>query len=222
MIIDKNPRQITRLRVEDQKKLEELATELTYNSTTNAFEIGTNLGVNGYLEAYNDSSLTFYQGNNAQTPSMGVSPLFDANKLSFFYNDGQDIDLSIMLDVSVEANILTDENTKTIFGKSIMKDPEQPENNIDLYVHYLQIIADSKFYNGVVISSNNTAATGTGQGLTALFKAPADTSQQYITVSDIDHNVVGLLIWNGSIWSIQLANDNFVNVTSVTDRVEPI
>lgn len=94
--------------------------------------------------------------------------------------------------------------------------------NIDLYVHYLSIIADSKFYNGVVVSSNNTDATGTGQGLTTLFKAPADTSQQYITVSDIDHNVVGLLIWNGSIWSIQLANDNFVTVTNVTDRVEPI
>ena len=217
MAIDKNPRQITRLRVEDQKNLERFINTSTYESSTNTFEIGTNLKVDGYLEAYNDSSLTFYQGNNAQTPSMGVSPLFGANQLSFFYNDGQDIDRSIMLDVSVDANILTDENVKTVFGNSLYG-----TGNIGLYVQYLSIIANSKFYNGVVVSSNNTDATGTGQGLTSLFKAPVDTSQQYITVSDIDHNVVGLLIWNGSTWSIQLANDNFETVTNVTDRVEPI
>lgn len=188
----------------------------SYNSSTNTFEIDSNLEVYGYLDAYNDSSLTFYQGNNAQTPSMGVSPFFGENKLSFFYNDGQDIDTSIKLDTSVDADILTDKNTKTLFGNSLYG-----SGNIDLYVHYLSIIADNKFYYGVVYSSNNIIASSP-QKLTTLFKATPDTPLDCITLSNIDTNTVGLLKWTGDIWMIQLANDNFVNVTNVTDVVETL
>lgn len=110
---------------------------------------------------------------------------------------------------------------KTLFGKKLSYD-DKLDSNIDLYVHYLSIIAGGKFYYGVMFSSINTSATGTGQGLTTLFKAPADTVQEYIPVSDADTNTVGLLSWNGTQWYIRLANDNFVNVTNVSDRVETI
>lgn len=210
----------------DINKLNTITPYLSYNSDSSSLEIGTNLSVNGNIET---NGISIWE--SAQNEKASLEYQYDVDNIRLInYNTNAitNIPLADDLEVSVltsdNINNYLENNLKTVFGnKSLIKDPEHPENNnIDLYVHYLSIIADSKFYNGVMFSSISTDATGTGQGLTTLFKAPADTSQQYITVSDIDHNVVGLLIWNGSTWSIQLANDNFVSVTSVTDRVEPI
>ena len=204
--IDKNPRQITRLRVEDQKNLEKIATKVVYNKDTDTTEIGTNLKVDGYLEAYNDESLTFYQRNNAQTPSMGVSPLFDANKLSFFYNDGQDIDLSIMLDVSVDANILTDENTKTLFGNSLYG-----TGNIDLYRHQLKVKVGGNAVYFVITSSSNLKVTSL-QDLTTVTKA----TNGYFTLAlrPGETNDPLLVTYNNNVWGSSIGA-----ITAITEDV---
>ena len=197
-----------------------------YESSTNTLEVGTDLYVDGSIKSsdaimlYYDTQLTFYSGKE-NSEDITISPLFSntetITQLSFIYNlpDGTE-SYTAYLNLDKTSNILTNKNVKTLFGNQTL----YGTGNIDLYVHYLQIIADSKFYNGVMFSSSNTAATGTGQGLTTLFKATPDTPLDCIILSDIDHNTVGLLKWSGDIWQIQLANDNFVTVTSVTDRVE--
>lgn len=154
MAIDKNPRQITRLRVEDQVKLEKLASVTSFDEGDNTpkFETISVTGdtiFKGNLESYNDSSLTFYQGNNSQTPSIYVSPLFDETVLSFNYNDGQAIDTSIMLDVSVDANILTD--------KSVFR-------------HQLTLSSKTNTYIGIIYLLDKTPITST-QLLTIYTKA---------------------------------------------------
>lgn len=184
----------------------------SYNSSTNTFEIGTNLEVDGVarlpiilIDPLNDNS--------------GIKIYFDSDnyQLNFeFLDEGLTYTLETYMG---DGTILTSDNSKTFFGKSILKGSEG--TNIDLYVHYLSIIAGSKFYNGVIYSSNNIVAD-TLQKLTTLFKATPDTPLNCIILSDINTNTVGLLKWNGDIWQIQLANDNFVNVTSVTDRVETL
>lgn len=199
-----------------------------YESSTNTLEVGTDLYVDGSIKSqdeivlYNDTQLTFYV-DKENSDGIIISPLFGdtetVTQLSFNYTLPDDTETyTAYLNLDKTSNILTNKNVKTLFGNQTL----YGTGNIDLYVHYLQIIADSKFYNGVMFSSSNTAATGTGQGLTTLFKATPDTSLDCIILSDIDHNTVGLLKWSGDIWQIQLANDNFVTVTSVTDRVETI
>lgn len=119
--------------------------------------------------------------------------------------------------------MLTDKNVKTFFGnKSIVKDPSNPQdNNIDLYVHYLEIITLQHRYFGIAYSSLKTSATGAGQGLTTLFKAPTGSARDYIMLSDINNNRVAQLKWSGSIW--QILNDGALeNVANITDRVETI
>lgn len=232
--MDKNSRQITRLRYLDARNLEKFVNSLTYESDTNTFEIGTNLYVDGKLElnddaifkgnldAYNDSALTLYQGDNAQSTYMSISPLFDETKLAFLYNDGQAIETSIGLDVSVDANILTDKNTKTFFGnKSIMKDPEHPENNnIDLYRHSLEIkTADNNTYLIDIIASSNLKIDSP-QDLTTVLK-PASGSLWFGGIC-FGNESASMLLYRGSVWCIGKTITNVSNITTITDAVTTI
>lgn len=217
-------------RMLDQKLINfliSLGDSLKYESSTNTFEIGTNLYVDGKLEinddvffkgnldSYNDSALTFYQRDNAQSTYMSISPLFDETKLAFLYNDGQAIEASIGLDVSVDANILTDKKTKTFFGNQSIVG----SGNIDLYVHYLKFsIGEETSFYGVVYSSNNNV-TNTLQKLTTLLKPPS-SAQMFIPLTN-DNNENGVLYWNGSIWQVGYSAGG-LNITSVSDRVETI
>lgn len=219
--------------------LNSLGDSLKYESSSNTFEIGPSLEVdsnlnvngdtifNGDLVSYRDSSFTFYEGDNSQTPSMGVSPLFDVNQLIFFYNDGQAIDSATMLDVSVDANILTNKNTKTIFGKSIQKDSE---NNIDLYKHYLTINVEDETSNItdtfsiLVQSSSNvdcSSATGATQKLKDLLKASGPSVRTYEYGPNSDFSSMGMLLWTGSILCIT-ASDGELNIVKIVDRVETL
>lgn len=243
--MDKNSRQITRLRYLDARNLEKFVNSLTYESDTNTFEIGTNLYVDGKLElnddaifkgnldAYNDSALTLYQGDNAQSTYMAISPLFDETKLAFLYNDGQAIETSIRLDVSVDANILTDKNTKTFFGnKSIMKDPEHPENNnIDLYKHYLEFevhVTSAPAEQGIytcrilVQSSSNvdcSSTTGATQKLKDLLKC--DATNKYYEIGIADGSTFAQLYGNSTLLYV-LVDGIAADINSIKDRVETI
>lgn len=243
--MDKNPRQITRLRYLDARNLEKFVNSLTYESDTNTFEIGTNLYVDGKLEvdddaifrgnldAYNDSALTFYQGDNAHTAFMGMSPIFDQTVVSFLYEDGQAISTSIDLDVSVDAHILTNKNVKTFFGnKSIMKDPVHPENNnIDLYKHYLEFevhVMSEPEEQGIytcrilVQSSSNvdcSSTTGDTQKLKDLLKCDETNKHYEIGIADSSSFVQ---LYGNSILLYVLVNGIAADINSIKDRVETI
>jgi len=236
--IDKNPRQITRLRVEDQKKLEELATELTYNSTTNTVEVGKNLSVNGTIltnynnEAFvivdeNNSSLTFSfeQGNALVIKNENATGIYfdDFDETGEFYKGA------------------TSKNLKTVFGKSIMKDPEQPEdNNIDLYKHYLHIQGGASgaglydFYIVIQSSSNVdcSSTAGATKKLRTLLKVSPATPRMYETgvcgpvkspeeTENYSAERSCALYWDGSLLYVRNALGDF-EMTLIEDRVETL
>ena len=200
----------------------------SYNSSTNTFPIGSDLYVNGAIKSqdaimlYNDTQLTFYS-EKENSEDITISPLFGysetVTQLSFVYTlpDGTE-SYSAYLKLDKTSNILTDKNTKTVFGKSLYG-----TGNIDLYVHYLEIttVDDVTFY-GFCYSSIKTSASGVGQGLTTLFKAPANQARNYITLGDITQDGgSALLQWTGTIWQVTY-NGSQLNVTNVVDTVEPI
>lgn len=227
-------------RMLDQKLIDflnSLGDSLKYESSSNTFEIGTNLYVDGKLEinddtifkgnldAYNDSLLTFYQGNNAQSIYMAISPLYDETKLAFLYNDGQAITTSIELDVSVNSNILTDKNVKTLFGNHSL----YGSGNIDLYKHYLKITGKKvgditqTFYILVQSSSNTDCSSETGatQKLQTLLKASGTETKIYESGITSDCSAVCTLFWNGAILFIVSDTERY-NITSIDDRVETL
>lgn len=204
--------------------LNSLGDSLKYESSTNTFEIGTNLYVDGKLEvnddtifngnlfSYNDSELTFYEGNNTHSSYMSISPLFGNTKLSFNYNDGQDIITIIGLDVSVDANILTDKNTKTLFGNKSL----YGSGNIDLYMHNLSLTINGTSYYAVIYSSNNLVIDSV-QDLTTVTKGHG----QLLAIGS--NKSVAIIAYQGSVWFNVLGEegqDN--NVTNVTDSVYTI
>lgn len=224
---------ITTKQVELLNKLAPLATEVTYNKDTNTFEVGGNLYVdgnirsndvnilNGTFDIYNNSLLTFYL-TDENSERIEISPYIDGPYIEFTSYDDHDNPFVTTLYLTNEgATILTDKNTKSIFGnKSLLKDPEHPENNnIDLYVHYLTIHAGSIVWSGVVYSSNNIVANSP-QKLTTLLKA---NSQQYYIVLHGQDGQCGILYWTNSIWQVDISGqDSLLNVTSVSDIVTTI
>lgn len=201
--IDKNPRQITRLRVEDQKNLERFINTSTYDSSTNTFEIGSNLEVNGNtifkgnLDSYNDSLLTFYQGNNEQSADMAISPLFNENILSFNYYDGQAINSTINLDVSVDANILT--------NKSVFR-------------HQLTLNSKTNTYIGIIYLLDNTPITST-QLLTTYTKATNGYLFLAVKVTGPVESQCAIGIgYNNNQWATIVGDA----ITGVTDTVKPL
>ena len=165
MEIDKNPRQITRLRVEDQVKLEKLASVTRFYEGDNTPYFDA-LNVNG--ELYINTGMII--SNNSQNKGNSIDLL---NTDGTIYLNGTDTDnnyIEFNLDGTIQT-ALTNKNTKTIFGKSIMKDPEQPENNnINLYRHQLTLNSATNTYIGVIYLLDNTPITST-QLLTTYTKA---------------------------------------------------
>lgn len=203
----------------DINKLNTITPYLSYNSDSSSLEIGSNLEVKGSTKFNKGITIMNELEPIITTYDIEGNPvhilLEQADTLTIYSNNG----ITYFPLVGADGIVVKDINLKNVFGQSIYT--EDGTGSINLYVHYLSIIAGSKFYNGVIYSSNNTGATSP-QGLTTLFKATPDTPLDCIILSDIDTNTVGLLKWTGDIWQIQLANDNFVTVTNVTDRVEPI
>lgn len=205
-----------------------------YESDSNTLEVGTNLYVDGKfevnddvifrgnLDGYNDSALTFYLGDNAQTPYMAMSPIFDRTTLSILYGDGQEITTSINLDVSVDAQILTNKNVKTLFGNNSI----YGSGNIDLYRHQLTAEdADGVTIFLTIISSNGLKIDSL-QDLSAVTK-PKDGYQELCYIIDLaKNNLIGLLRFTPQgIWQAVTFRNNektIFSITSITDVVTTI
>lgn len=207
--IDKNPRQITRLRVEDQAKLEKLASVTGFDESDNTPQFDS-LYVDGSLVANN-----LYLYETIDFP--GSASLKYSEEDSEFIFSNAETEFNVHLPLSqAEEEILTDKSVKTLFGnKSIYG-----SGNIDLYVHYLNISTGNIKWTGVVYSSNNIIVNSP-QKLTTLLKA-TNTDKNYIVLHGQDGQS-GLLYWGNSIWQVDIdGQENLVNVISVSDRVETI
>ena len=211
--MDKNPRQITRLRVEDQKKIEELATKVVYNKDTNTTEVGSDLKINGDL--YSTTYIYGYLYSIEMDDSSGI----------YFEKKTQDDGLiNAVLDLSDEnidtQTILTDKNTKTVFGKSIRKDPEQPEDNIDLYRHSLEIkTVDNNTYLMTFNASSNLKIASL-QDLTTVLK-PASGSLWFGGVC-FGNQSASMLLYRGNVWCIGTTITDVSNVKTIVDTVTPL
>lgn len=188
--------------------------DFEYSATFNDnLEINGDIIFNGNIDSYHDSQLTFHEGSDNQSAYMVISPLYDVKKLVFEYNDGQDIMSTIKLDVSEEANILTDKNTKTVFGKSILKDPDN--GNIDLYRHQLTFRQEGGLYFAEIISSSNLKVDSL-QKLATLTKATTNYKIVLFNESGID--ATDILVYNGSIWEFDIAGEE-ATFTTITDTI---
>ena len=209
MAIDKNPRQITRLRVEDQKKLEELATELTYNSTTNTVEVGKNLSVNGtILTNYNDEAFVIVNENNS---SLTFS-FEQGNALVIKNENGTGIYCDEFGESGELYKVATSNNLKTVFGKSIMTDPDQPgNNNIDLYRHQLKVKVGGNAVYFVITSSSNLKVASL-QDLTTVTKATNGYFTLAMNPGETDTPL--LVTYNNNVWGSSIGA-----ITAITEDV---
>lgn len=239
--IDKNPRQITRLRVEDQKKLEELATKLTYNSSTDTTEIGTSLYVNGSIKStdaimlYNDTQLTFYI-DKENSEDVTISPMFGyegITQLSFSYTlpDGTET-YSAYLNLDRTSHILTDQNTKKLFGNSLYG-----TGNIDLYNHIISIdINATILLNIFVKASSSNLKVNSLNDLTTLLNAKENTiieCNAYNEGQTFTRNVdITGLIYTNSTWKYGMVymtpqgpfidNEALITTATINDVVTPL
>ena len=130
-----------------------------YNSSTNTFEIGTDLYVNGSIKStdaimlYNDTQLTFYV-DKENSEDVTISPMFGygegITQLSFSYTlpDGAETYYAY-LDLDKTSHILTDKN---------------------VFRHQLTLTSATNTYVGVIYLLDNTPITST-QLLTTHTKA---------------------------------------------------
>lgn len=193
----------------------------SYNSSTNTFEIGSDLYVNGIIKSqdaimlYNDTCLTFY-AENENGEDITISPLFGYDdtvvQLSFIYNlpDGAE-SYSAYLNLDKTSNILTDKNTKTLFGNQSI----YGSGNIDLYRHQLKVkVGGSVVYFVITSSSNLTIASL--QNLTTVTKA----TNGYFTLAirPGETNEPLLVTYNNNKWGSSIGD-----ITEITeDKVQPI
>lgn len=200
-----------------------------YNSDTNTFEIGTSLYVDGsIISHYSPEAFVIIDENNV---SLRFS--FEQGNALVIKNDNES---GIYFDDFDDSGELyqgaTSKNLKTIFGnKSLMKDPEHPENNnIDLYKHYLTINVEDETSNItdtfsiLVQSSSNvdcSSSTGATQKLKDLLKASGPSVRTYEYGPNSDFSSVGMLLWTGTILCIT-ASGGELNIVKIVDRVETL
>ena len=134
-----------------------------------------------------------------------------------------------------DSNILTDKNTKTLFGKSLYGN-----GNIDLYRHYLHIQGGASaaglydFYIVIQSSSNVdcSSTSGATKKLRTLLKVSPATPRMYETgvcgpvkmpeeTENYDAGHPCALYWDGSLLYVRNGILDF-EITLIEDRVEPI
>lgn len=130
------------------------------------------------------------------------------------------------------SDFVVESQLKTFFGnKSIIKDPEHPENNnIDLYKHYLTIDAEpSEGGTGVqcsilIQSSSNvdcSSTTGATQKLKTLLKITGTSYRVYESGVANSGASSCALVWTGTILQVNVGGTPYV-IKSIVDDVETV
>ena len=122
---------------------------------------------------------------------------------------------------TTDETVLTPNGDKTLFGKSILKEPE--DNNIDLYRHQLTLTnMNGKSALLIVISSNNLKCASV-QDLKSITKATSDYMAYGIDISSGQNaNKAVMIAYSSGNFIIQGESINIGPVTAVRDIVTPI
>lgn len=205
-------------RMLDQKAIDflnSLGDSLKYESSTNTFEVGTNLYVDGDLTIGG----TYITGQGGR---------INIEENYHFYFESKNGETSAQLELPSNVdflNILTDQNTKTFFGnQSILG-----IGNIDLYKHYLNITAkspgntSSSCYICIYSSSNIncTSSTGATQKLKDLLKISGTAERYYDSGMTGGGESACILYWSGQVLQVSVDTENYT-ITAIEDTVETI
>ena len=203
MAIDKNPRQITRLRVEDQVKLEKLASVTRFDEGDNTPRFNE-LYVDGTVSANN-----LYAYETIDFTGSGTIK-YNSNDAGFeFYNSETEFTAHLH-QVAAAEEILTDQNVKTLFGNSLYG-----TGNIDLYRHQLKVKVGGNAVYFVITSSSNLKIASL-QDLTTVTKA----TNGYFTLAlrPGETNDPLLVTYNNNKWGSSIGA-----ITEITeDVVQPL
>lgn len=190
--------------------------KITYNSDTNTVEIGSNLYVNGDLIVEGADKSIFRGAVSFLAPinvngelqfSINASILLNDNaEYDFIDDNGRTAHLSIGEDYQ-EGNILTDTNTKTLFGNQNI----YGSGNIDLYRHQLKVKVGENAVYFVITSSSNLKVTSL-QDLTTVTKA----TNGYFTLAmrPGETNDILLVTYNNNVWGSSIGA-----ITAITEDV---
>lgn len=223
MAIDKNPRQITRLRIEDQNKLERIAGDSEFLSPkdlphrlTTALEIVSERGF-----ALENSNAQFWMSNDSNDTAIGsnddgelvISNGFDEYHLPYDSNPDRD---------GINANLVTSDKLKTLFGNQNI----YGSGNIDLYKHYLTINVEGDGLNYevhiLVQSSSNvdcSSESGATQKLKDLLKC--NSTERYYESGVAVEGPTGILYGNSTLLKMKVEAVDY-NITKIVDRVETL
>ena len=177
--MDKNPRQITRLRVNDQRILEKLVKELSISEEgvisfgTLAYEIlePVTPGESGsYVECNSAfiNNTASVESQRVDAPDINISYINNGTQghLLFTWSDSEG-EKTFDLELSDEMHPLTTDNVKTFFGnQSIFGD-----GNIDIYDHLLTVSGK--------VNLSDTSATN------FIFKKQSSVSIKVDSASDL-------------------------------------
>lgn len=219
-------------RMLDQKLIDflnSLGDSLKYESSSNTFEIGTNLyvdGITNFDDKVNLSVLNIKQGlYDDDFDCVKISYSKDNERLQFDFT-GWGVTYYLEPYAS-DGNIVTDDNVKTLFGNQSLVG----SGNIDLYKHYLEFevhVTSAPEEQGnytcriLVQSSSNvdcTSTTGATQKLKDLLKC--DSTNKYYE-SGIAGGSVGAQLYGNSRLLYVLVDGIAAEIKSINDRVETI
>lgn len=225
--IDKNPRQITRLRVEDQVKLEKLASSTSFDAN-DILQIDSNLRVAGNVETLGLS--IWESGQNEQA---FLEYQYDSDNFRLI-NYNTNATTNIPLADNAELSVVTNEtipdylnmNLKTLFGNQSLVG----SGNIDLYKHYLEISAEPSEggtgaqCNILIQSSSNvdcSSATGATQKLKDLLKISGTSYRVYESGVASSGAISCALVWTGTTLQVNVGGTPYV-IKSIVDVVETV
>ena len=237
--IDKNPKQITRLRVEDQKKLESISSRVSFypSDTEEGYDqiiFDTSLDFEGEvlcndnLYTYGPYGIIFNTYDvDGEIYRSGITYNTEGEEFIFTANEADGTTYEARLSPNAaESQILTNTNVKTVFGNSLYGG-----GNINLYKHYLDITASTSdgktdHFLGVIQSSNGMNTTGDGTKLKELLKTPTGTSLTYecFTQGSTGNSYQLRVTSTGILRFIVVVNNTpqMYNATAVEDRVETL
>lgn len=179
-----------------------------YNSSTNTFEIDSDLEVNGTIKSndaimlYDDTQITFYF-EKENSADITISPLFEFDEtipqLSFTYtlSDGTE-SYSAYLDLDKSSNILTNKN---------------------VFRHQLTLQSATNTYVGVIYLLNKTQITST-QLLTTYTHA---TNGYFFLAVNVtaplgSQYAIGIGYKNNNKW-VTIDSDEIINVSDVVTTI---
>lgn len=212
-------------RMLDQKIIDflnSLGGSLKYDSSSNTFEIDTNLYVDGKatfnseILSNNDGGLYLYD-NEGDNENVNIYAFVSDNTLYIEYNNSDNADLNVSVQIPILSNsiALTTANTKTLFGNQSL----EGSGNIDLYRHTVKLTTNIGTYFCEIISSNNLVIDSV-QDLTSILNAKRGTKIYGFKELGPDNAPEALFFsYSDSTWAGTYPDSNITNCSDTVTTI---